>query len=112
MVPVQVHQAIATCEVRKSEMTGSKINQLREASSLLNSILASLNLPAALEDSPKGASDDVPQSLKEKAKLVQESGGSTELLRSIQEIPELVQRNKEILDEVSRIRFIFFDLFM
>lgn len=46
MVPVQVHQAIATCEVRKTEMTGGKINQLREANALLNSILASLNLPA------------------------------------------------------------------
>lgn len=90
MVPVQVHQAIATCEVRKTEMTGGKINQLREANSLLNSILASLNLPAALEDT-QGATDDVPQSLKEKAKVVQEAGGSADLISSVQEIPELVQ---------------------
>lgn len=104
MVPVPVHQAIATCEVRKSEMVSAKVNQLREASSLLNSILASLNLPAALEDSTGGV-DAVPQSLKEKARNVQESGGSVELMKSVNEIPELVQRNKEILDEVYKSLF-------
>jgi programmed cell death 6-interacting protein len=83
-------------------MTGVKINQLREATSLLNTVLASLNLPAALEDT-QGGSDDVPQSLKEKARLVHEMGGSKELFTSVQEIPELVQRNKEILDEAERL---------
>jgi programmed cell death 6-interacting protein len=83
-------------------MTNSKISQLREGSQLLNSILASLNLPAALEDSQTGA-DVVPVSLKEKAKTVQDAGGLTELLKNVNEIPELVQRNKEILDEADRM---------
>jgi len=97
---VAVHQAMAACDVRKAEMVGSRVGQLRESSQLLNSILASLNLPAALEDA-QGSSDDVPQSLKEKSRAVQESGGTANLQRLINEIPELVQRNKEILDEVS-----------
>lgn len=99
MVPVVVHQAMASCDVRKTEMTNSKIAQLREASQLLNSILASLNLPAAVEDASGGV-DTVPQSLKEKAKSVQEDGGLAALMRAINDLPELVQRNKEILDEV------------
>ena len=99
MVPVVVHQAMASCDVRKSEMTNSKIAQLREASQLLNSILASLNLPAAIEDSAGGA-DTVPQSLKEKAKAVEDAGGISSLMRSVNDLPELVQRNREILDEV------------
>lgn len=94
-----VHQAMASCDVRKSEMTNSKIAQLREASQLLNSILASLNLPAALEDAA-GGPDAVPQSLKEKAKTVQDCGGIAALMKSVNDLPELVQRNKEILDEV------------
>lgn len=56
-------------------------------------------LALALEDS-QGDKDEVPVSLKEKAKSIQEAGGYTELISSVQEIPELVQRNKEILDEV------------
>lgn len=99
MVPVVVHQAMASLDVRKSEMTSAKIGQLREASQLLNSILASLNLPAAIEDSVDG-SNAVPQSLKEKAKSVQDDGGISALMKSVNDLPELVQRNKEILDEV------------
>jgi len=84
-------------------MTNSKISQLREGTQLLNSILASLNLPAALEDSQGAGADAVPSSLKDKAKAVQEAGGITELLKNVNEIPELVQRNKEILDEADRM---------
>jgi programmed cell death 6-interacting protein len=100
-MPVAVHQAnaAAACDVRKTEMVNSRVGQIREASQLLNSILASLNLPAALEDAQ--GSSDVPQSLKEKAQTVTESGGVSQLQRLIGEMPELVQRNKEILDEVS-----------
>lgn len=91
---------MASCDVRKTEMTNSKIGQLREATQLLNSILASLNLPHALEDS-QSSPDDVPQSLVEKSKAIVEFGGAATLHKLINEMPELVQRNKEILDEVS-----------
>lgn len=63
----------------------------------LSSILASLNLPAALEDT-SGA--DIPQSVKDKAAAVKTAGGLTDLQNMLQELPELLQRNKDILDEV------------
>jgi len=99
LVPVPVHHAMQNCDVRKNEMVNSRVGQLREASQLLNSILVSLNLPAAIEDHGSSNSS-VPQSLLEKSRLVQQQGGVTKLHASINELPELVQRNKEILDEV------------
>jgi programmed cell death 6-interacting protein len=59
--------------------------------------LASLNLPAALEDT---TGNSLPQSLVDKASAVQNSGGIQELERMIRELPDLLQRNKDILDEV------------
>jgi programmed cell death 6-interacting protein len=59
--------------------------------------LASLNLPAALEDT---SGNTLPQSLVDKASAVRNNGGIQELERMIQELPELLQRNKDILDEV------------
>jgi len=59
--------------------------------------LASLNLPAALEDT---SGNSLPQSLVDKASSVRDNGGIKELERMIQELPDLLQRNKDILDEV------------
>jgi len=59
--------------------------------------LASLNLPAALEDT---SDNSLPQSLVDKASSVRDNGGIKELERLIQELPDLLQRNKDILDEV------------
>jgi programmed cell death 6-interacting protein len=59
--------------------------------------LASLNLPAALEDT---ASGEIPQSVKDKAAAVKASGGLSEVQKMLQELPELLQRNQEILTEV------------
>jgi len=56
-----------------------------------------LNLPAAIEDLSGGGG--VPQSLLEKAAIVRQSGGSASLTQLINDLPVLLQRNKEILDE-------------
>lgn len=61
------------------------------------SVMASLNLPAALEDL-SGAK--VPQSVIDKAKQVQESGGIQLIESLMNNLPELLTRNREILDEV------------
>ena len=61
------------------------------------SILASLNLPAALEDL-SGAT--VPPSLLEKAEQIRQLGGIDGLRQKMNNLPDLLQRNKEILDEV------------
>lgn len=62
------------------------------------SVLASLNLPAAIEDV---SGDTVPQSILNKSKSVIEQGGIQTVDQLIKDLPELLQRNKEILDEVS-----------
>ena len=64
------------------------------------SILASLNLPAAIEDV---SGTDVPSSVKEKAQKIQELGGLTALNALIAELPELLSRNRDILDEVCTV---------
>lgn len=65
---------------------------------MLNGLLASLNLPAAIE-ATDGASS-VPPSILEKANVVSSMGGISELERMISELPELLKRNQDILNEV------------
>lgn len=100
LVPVTVHQSMAAYDVRKNEIVNSEITKLRESTQFLNSVLASLNLPAALEDT---SGNSLPQSLIDKATAVQSNGGITELQRMITELPDLLQRNKDILDETERM---------
>lgn len=78
------------------------------------SLLASLNLPAALEDTTGQA---IPQSLVAKAAAVQEQGGITIVNNMLRELPDLLTRNREILDEVVLNRilleiFLDFHLFL
>ena len=61
------------------------------------SILASLNLPAALEDL---SGQKVPQSVIEKAQQIKDIGGIQFLNKLMSDLPELLQRNREILNEV------------
>lgn len=72
LVPVGVQQAIVAYDTRKQELTTSEIGKLRESTQLLNSILASLNLPAAIEDV---GGEKVPQSVRDKSTAVVEAGG-------------------------------------
>lgn len=60
-------------------------------------VLASLNLPAAIEDV---SGDSVPQSILQKSKSVIEQGGVQTIDQLMKDLPELLQRNREILDEV------------
>ena len=64
----------------------------------ISSVLASLNLPAAIEDL---SGDSVPTSLLEKAQQLRNGGGVTALNKMMQDLPELLERNREILNEVS-----------
>ena len=65
---------------------------------LFFSALASLNLPAAIEDL-SGAR--VPQSVLDKSAEIKAKGGLEILDRMMQDLPELLTRNREIIDEVS-----------
>lgn len=101
LVPVAVNQALAACEGRKSEMVNGEIMRLREATTAMNGLLSSLNLPAIVEVTASG--DSLPPSLQEKATAVREQGGIVQLKDLIERLPELFTRNKEILDEAFRM---------
>lgn len=68
------------------------------------SVLASLNLPAAIEDT---SGTEIPQSLLEKALYVRDAGGIKGLEAAMRELPDLLQRNKELLDEVQYMYMFF-----
>ncbi|XP_025081539.1 programmed cell death 6-interacting protein-like isoform X2 [Pomacea canaliculata] len=99
IVPLPVFEALTAFENRKSQLANMEIGRLREATALINSVLASLNLPAALEDL-SGAK--VPQSVLDKAKQMQDLGGVALIESLITALPDLLTRNREILDESIR----------
>ncbi|XP_033200649.1 programmed cell death 6-interacting protein-like protein AliX [Bombus vancouverensis nearcticus] len=100
LLPVSVHQALSSYEVRRNELVNSEISKLREMTQILNGVLASLNLPAAIEDT---SGTELPQSVLEKAQYVKDAGGIQALENSMKELPDLLQRNKELLDECERM---------
>lgn len=100
LVPVALHQAIAASDARKNEVVNGEVLKLREATQTLNGVLASLNLPAAIEVT---SGDALPQSLLDKSKEVREKGGIESVRSLINELPQLLTRNQEILDESDRL---------
>lgn len=64
-------------------------------------VLASLNLPAALDDVT--STETLPESIKLKSAKLKQNGGSAEIQRLFSELPTLYQRNEDILTETSRI---------
>ncbi len=60
-------------------------------------VLASRNLPAAIEDT---GGSELPESIRDKAKMLTSQGGVGSLEGKLYGLPELLQRNKEILVEV------------
>ncbi|KAM8811576.1 programmed cell death 6-interacting protein isoform 1-T1 [Eudromia elegans] len=100
MVPLEVQQSVSVYNQRRADLVNRLIAQMREATNLANGVLASLNLPAAIEDV---SGDSVPQSILNKSKSVIEQGGIQTIDQLIKDLPELLQRNREILDESLRL---------
>ncbi|KAF6206279.1 hypothetical protein GE061_017508 [Apolygus lucorum] len=100
LVPMPVHQALAAYDVRKNELVNREINELRVATQLLNGVLASLNLPAAIEET---SGETVPQSLADKSQAIINVGGVGKLESMLKELPDLLQRNKDIVNETERL---------
>ncbi|XP_062342761.1 programmed cell death 6-interacting protein isoform X2 [Osmerus eperlanus] len=96
MVPMAVQQSMSIYSQRKAETVNRLVGTMREATNLCNGVLASLNLPAALEDL---SGDSVPQSILEKARAIVQQGGLQSIEQLIRDLPELLTRNREILDE-------------
>ncbi|KAM9775783.1 programmed cell death 6-interacting protein isoform X3 [Syngnathus typhle] len=100
MVPTAVQQSMSVYSQRKSDTVNRLVGTMREATNLCNGVLASLNLPAALEDL---SGDSVPQSIAEKARSVVQQGGLQSIEQLIKDLPELLTRNREILDEALKM---------
>ncbi|XP_012269159.2 programmed cell death 6-interacting protein [Athalia rosae] len=100
LLPISVHHALSSYEMRRTELVNAEISKLRESTQMLNSVLASLNLPAAIEDT---SGTEIPQSLLDKAAYVRNAGGIQALEATMNELPDLLQRNKDILDESERM---------
>uniref|UniRef100_A0A3B3SI78 Programmed cell death 6-interacting protein n=1 Tax=Paramormyrops kingsleyae TaxID=1676925 RepID=A0A3B3SI78_9TELE len=96
MVPMIVQQSLSAYNQRKADNVNQLIGTMREATNLCNGVLASLNLPAALEDL---SGDSVPQSILEKSRTIIQQGGLQSIEQLIKDLPDLLQRNREILDE-------------
>ncbi|XP_041759397.1 programmed cell death 6-interacting protein isoform X3 [Coregonus clupeaformis] len=96
MVPMAVQQSMSVYSQRKAETVNRLVGTMREATNLCNGVLASLNLPAALEDL---SGDSIPQSIVEKAHAIVQQGGLQSIEQLIRDLPELLTRNREILDE-------------
>jgi len=100
LVPMQVHNAMSTYDNSKASIINEEIGKLREATQFLNGILASLNLPAAIEDL---SGSSVPPSVLDKARQLKEKGGLSAIDNMMQNLPDLLQRNQEVIDETFRI---------
>lgn len=98
-------QKVGNCQhwIRSSSRTYSNYEWVSVLIQLLSCrnfrILASLNLPAAIEDMT--SSDTLPESIKEKSAKVKQLGGIDEITRLFNELPSLYKRNEEILNEVN-----------
>uniref|UniRef100_A0A915PJX6 BRO1 domain-containing protein n=1 Tax=Setaria digitata TaxID=48799 RepID=A0A915PJX6_9BILA len=119
LVPVQVHQATASFDARKSEVINIETSRLREHTQIMNgqvsvedifdfvaivvivNILASLNLPAALDDVTNH--EVLPESIRQKSAKVKSQGGIDAITSLIADLPNIHRRNEEILDETFRL---------
>ncbi|XP_055343943.1 programmed cell death 6-interacting protein-like [Paramacrobiotus metropolitanus] len=100
LVPVAIQQATTAHNTRKQELVNREVANLREQTQLMNALLASLNLPAALEDS---SGVDVPESVRQKAANIKQEGGLDTLKATMNSLPDMLQRNKDILNECDRL---------
>ncbi|KAH7951242.1 hypothetical protein HPB52_006991 [Rhipicephalus sanguineus] len=96
LLPVSVSQAVQKFEVRKTEIVNGEIARLRQQTQFLNGVLASMNLPAALEDT---TGNSLPPSIRDKAEAVRAKGGIQAIRKLISDLPVLLERNREILNE-------------
>ena len=67
---------------------------------LLPRLLSDKNLPAAIEDV---SGNQVPDSIKEKSEQLRAMGGLDAIQSKIYELPELLDRNREIIREVGGV---------
>lgn len=101
LVPISVHNGLQAFNAKRMEAVNLEIGKLRQATDLLNTALSAWNLPAAIEDASGG--DTAPQSLLDKANQVKNKGGINKINSLKSELPNLLRRNQDILNETKNI---------
>lgn len=56
LCPVAIHQALSAYDGRRQELVNIEVTKLKDATNLMNQLLSSMNLPAAVEGT-KGMHD-------------------------------------------------------
>ncbi|CAF3718100.1 unnamed protein product [Adineta steineri] len=100
LVPIALNNAFNAFSAKRAEIMNIEVNRIREATNVLNSFLASVNLPAAIEDH---GGREIPPSVMEKSNEIKRQGGINTIDKMINDLPESLTRNKEILDEAIRM---------
>ena len=49
LCPVAIHQALSAYDGRRQELVNIEVTKLKDATNLMNQLLSSMNLPAAVE---------------------------------------------------------------
>ena len=99
LLPIPVHNATQVADNVRRRMIAVEVGRLREATDVCNGVMASLNLPASVEDTD-GSEDVVPKSLLEKAGAVRQHGGVKALRESVSSLAVGGTRNAEIIENV------------
>ncbi|VUZ50688.1 unnamed protein product [Hymenolepis diminuta] len=100
LVPIQVYNANQMAEGVKRQMVGAEVQKLREATGTCNGVMASLNLPAAVE-SLNGSDDVIPKSLLEKTAIIRQNGGVNALREKVSSLTDGNTRNAEIVADIT-----------
>lgn len=101
LVPITVHNGLQNFKSKRMETLNLEIGKLRQSTELINTALATWNLPAAIED--VGGKNLVPPSLIDKSQLVKDKGGISKINSMMGELQPLMQRNSDILNEAKRM---------
>lgn len=99
LLPIPVHNATQVADNVRRQMIAVEVGRLREATDVCNGVMASLNLPASVEDTD-GSEGAVPKSLLEKADAIRRNGGVKILREKISSLSDCNIRNAEIVENV------------
>uniref|UniRef100_A0A0K0E1K5 BRO1 domain-containing protein n=1 Tax=Strongyloides stercoralis TaxID=6248 RepID=A0A0K0E1K5_STRER len=101
LVPIEIQTAMSSFESRKEQRANMEVGRLREYTEVMNAILSSLNLPAALDDVTNH--EKCPESIRQKSMKVKTEGGAGTIDTLIGQIPELYNNNLAILNETEKL---------
>uniref|UniRef100_A0AC35UA02 BRO1 domain-containing protein n=1 Tax=Rhabditophanes sp. KR3021 TaxID=114890 RepID=A0AC35UA02_9BILA len=101
LVPIEIQTAVSAFESRKAELVNIETSRLREYTDVMNAILVSLNLPAALDDVTNH--EKCPESIRQKGMKIRNAGGLSALNRMMNDIPDLFKNNEQILNETEKL---------